>query len=78
MISSSKMAAAKLAIFAARVPTQQSDQAVSVLRLPLVADHLLVGEVQSATVAGATPVSGELGGAVEAPPTQTETASETS
>lgn len=72
------MAAAKLAIFAARVPTQQSDQAVSVLRLPLVADHLLVGDVQSATVAGATPVSGELGCAVEAPPTQTETASETS
>lgn len=72
------MAAALSASFVRRVRTKQGDQAVSVLRLPLVANHLLVWDVESATVAGATDVAGQLSGAVKAPPTQTKAASETS
>lgn len=71
------MAAALAAILVAGVHTKQSDQAGSVLRLPLVANHLLVGDVESAAVAGATGVAGQLSGAVKAPPTQTKAASET-
>lgn len=50
---------------------------MSVLRVPLVAHHLLIGAVEGAVAAaGAAGVAGRLGGAVRAPPTQTQAASE--
>lgn len=56
--------------------TEQGNQAGSVLRLPLVANHLLIGDVGSATVARATGVASQLSSAVKALPTQAEAASE--
>lgn len=59
------------------VCTYQGDEAVRVLRVALVAHHLLVGAVQGAVAAaGAAGVAGRLGGAVEAPPAQTHAAPE--
>lgn len=50
---------------------------MSVLRVALVAHHLLVGAVEGAVAAaGAAGVTGWLGGAVRAPPTQTHAAPE--
>lgn len=48
-----------------------------VLRVALVAHHLLVGAVEGAVAAaGAAGVAGRLGGAVRPPPTQTHAAPE--
>lgn len=46
--------------------------------MALVPHHLLIGDVESAAVAGATGVSGQLGGAEEAAPTEAEAPPETS
>lgn len=65
-------------LFSTHVHTQQSDQPVSVLWVALVAYYLLIGHVESAAVAGATGLAGQVSGAIKPPPTQTKAAPETS
>lgn len=57
--------------------TCEDDEAVSILRVALVANHLLVGRAEVVVAAAGTAgVTGWLGGALRAPPTQTHAAPE--
>lgn len=58
-----------------RYCTKESDEAVSVLWVALVAHHLLVGDVEGTlAAAGGAGVTGGLGSAVGPPPTQSQAA----
>lgn len=60
--------------------TYEGNEAVGVIRVALVAHHLLVGAVEGAATpaAGAAGVAGQMGGAVKPLPTQSQAAPEAS